>query len=48
MHWVIIRLDADLSVIGLLTCAACSITTFSVVEDGSPTLTPPVWVWMKT
>ena len=45
---MIIRLDADFSVIGWLTCAAVSITTFSVVDAGSLTFTPPVWVWMKT
>ena len=34
MHWVIMRLDADFSVIGWLTWAADSITTLSVVESG--------------
>src|SRR5579884_3386387 len=48
MHFVIIRFDAVFSVIGWLTCAADSITTFRVVDAGSFTLTPPVWVWMKT
>src|SRR6516162_5683510 len=48
MHWVIIRLDADFSVMGRLTCSAFSFTTFNVVASGSFTLTPPVWVWMKT
>ena len=32
--WVIIRFDADFSVIGWLTCFACSITTRSVVRLG--------------
>ncbi len=48
MAWVIIRFDADFSVIGLLTWAAFSMTTLSVVDSGSSTFTPPVWVWMKT
>ena len=48
MHCVIIRFDADFSVIGWLTCAADSMTTLSVVDAGSLTFTPPVWVWMNT
>ena len=48
MHCVIIRFDADFSVIGWLTCAACSMTTLSVVAVGSLTFTPPVCVWMNT
>jgi hypothetical protein len=40
-----IRLDADFSVIGWFTCAADCSTTFSVVDSGSSTFTPPVWVW---
>ena len=42
------RFDADFSVIGWLTCAACSITTLSVVAVVSLTFTPPVCVWMNT
>ena len=37
-----------LSVIGRFTSAADSMTTLSVEEAGSLTLTPPVWVWKKT
>src|SRR5581483_2285137 len=48
MHWVTMRLAADCSVMGWLTCAADSITTLSVVDVGSFTFTPPVWVWMNT
>src|SRR3974390_1786596 len=48
MHWVTMRLDADFSVIGWLTWAAFSFTTFNVVASGSLNLTPPRWVWMKT
>ena len=44
---MIIRLEADFSVIGWLTWAADSMTTLSVVDSGSLTFTPPVWVWMK-
>src|ERR1700745_3725690 len=47
-HCVIIRRDADFSVIGWFTCDADSITTLSVVASLSLTLTPPVWVWMNT
>ena len=42
---MIIRFDADFSVIGWLTCFACSITTRNVVDAGSFTFTPPVCVW---
>ena len=38
----IIRFDAAASVIGRLTCLADSMTTFSVVDCGSLTFTPPV------
>src|ERR1700730_17092111 len=48
MDWVIIRLAADFSVMGWLTCAADSMTTFNVVDAGSSTFTPPVWVCMNT
>ncbi len=47
-HCVIIRLDAAFSVIGSLTCAADSMTTFNVVASESSTLIPPVCVWMHT
>ena len=42
---MIIRFAADFSVIGWLTCFACSITTRNVVDAGSFTFTPPVCVW---
>src|SRR5690349_23373321 len=42
---VIMRFDADSSVIGWLTCLACSMTTLSVVDAGSSTFTPPACVW---
>src|SRR5581483_10405284 len=48
MHCVTMRFDADFSVMGWLTWAADSMTTLSVVDVGSFTFTPPVWVWMNT
>ena len=42
------RFDAVFSVIGWLTCFAWSTMTFSVVDSGSFTFTPPVCVWMNT
>ncbi len=42
------RFDADFSVTGWLTSAAFCMTTLRVVDVGSLTLIPPVWVWMNT